>query len=84
MWYINRLAKGESVLLLSIWITGLTRSGKTTRLVKEFSHWVCSNLSISKTFPRPHHHSKSLTSAVLIFAANNDNRQDLTDKLSIS
>lgn len=60
----------------SLWITGTSRTGKTSRLVTEFSAWVRKRLFQSrKTFP------KNLASAVLVFAANNQNRRQLSDRL---
>jgi hypothetical protein len=84
LWYSNRLTEGEGVLFLSIWITGPTRSGKTTALVKEFSNWVKETLSRRKKVKLSRVSSPQLTSAVLVFAANDDNKQNLVDKLSIA
>jgi hypothetical protein len=72
------------VLLLSIWITGLTRSGKTTRLVEEFCQWVQEKLLRTKRFSPTCDRSQLLTSVILVFAANDDNRRNLADRLSIS
>lgn len=82
MWYINRSAKGGCVLLLSIWVTGLTRSGKTTHLVKEFQYWVKKRLSIPKKISQNSQQNQQLASTILVFAANDDNRRDLAEKLS--
>lgn len=57
------------------WIVGPTRSGKTTQLVKEFSQWVRGKLS-KRQF------SGQLSPAVLVFAANDDNRRELADRLA--
>ncbi len=57
------------------WIVGPTRSGKTTQLVKEFSQWVRGKLS-----KRPL--GGQLSPAVLVFAANDDNRRELADRLA--
>ena len=63
----------------SLWITGKTRSGKTTRLVREFSQWVRQQiLKQNKT----QNTQEGLTSAILVFAANNSNRRQLADRLS--
>jgi hypothetical protein len=72
------------VLLSSLWITGLTRSGKTTRLVSEFSQWVREKLRASKPFSFSRDRVQSLTSAILVLAANDNNRRKLGDKLSIA
>ena len=68
--------------MLTIWISGTTRSGKTNRLVSEFRQWVRENLSKRKRVPRTRERSQKLAPAILVFAANNDNRRDLADKLS--
>ena len=62
---------------MATWIAGPTRSGKTTRLVTQFQQW------IEKTRKRPlFSPSEQLASAILVFAANDDNRRDLAEKLS--
>lgn len=61
----------------SLWIEGTTKSGKTTRLVTEFSEWV--REQIQQQPPQP---QDGITSAILVFAANNDNRRELSDRLS--
>jgi hypothetical protein len=72
------------VRLSSIWIAGLTRSGKTTQLVHEFSHWVQEKLNGSQAVTSPDTHAPSLASTALVLAANDDNRRDLVDRLSLS
>ena len=64
------------VLLLSIWITGPTRSGKTTLLASQFRQWVRRKIS-QRHSPNDH-----LAAAILVFAANDDNRRALSDRLS--
>ncbi|OKH18839.1 hypothetical protein NIES593_21610 [Hydrococcus rivularis NIES-593] len=68
----------------SIWIIGLTRTGKTTRLIDEFRQWVWEKRRASKQVARNSDSAQPLTSAILVFAANNDNRRNLADRLSIS
>ena len=63
----------------SLWIEGKTRSGKTTRLVTEFSEWVREQIQ-----HQPQHPQDGITSAILVFAANNDNRRELLDRLSLA
>lgn len=63
--------------LTSLWITGKTRSGKTTCLVTEFSQWVRQQIKQKSLYPQD-----GLTSAILVFAANNHNRRELVDRLS--
>ena len=69
------------MLLSSIWIKGPTRSGKTTYLVEKFAQWVNQELRRRQesTWQKS---SQQLTSAILVFAANDDNRRSLADKLS--
>jgi hypothetical protein len=63
----------------SLWITGTTRSGKTNRLITEFSQWVRKqSIQQSKLL----HPQDGIVSAILAFAANNDNRRELADRLS--
>ena len=64
------------MLILSLWIAGTSRTGKTSRLVKEFSSWVRKQLEKAKTPPQ------GFGSAVLVFAANNSNRCQLSDRLT--
>ena len=63
----------------SLWITGISRTGKTTRLVEEFSSWVRQQLLKPKVKV-----SQNLTAAVLVFAANNQNRRQLSDRLVLA
>ncbi len=61
------------MLSQSIWIIGATRSGKTTRLVRQFCDWV-----------RPAIEQKSTQkdTQVLVLSAIGDNRLDLVDRLT--
>ena len=63
----------------SLWIQGTTRTGKTTRLVQEFSKWVRHQLIQKHSGNHP---QDNLTSAVLVLAANNNNRRKLADTLA--
>ena len=63
----------------SLWIKGTTRTGKTSRLVQEFSKWVRHQLIEKQSRNRP---QDNLTSAVLVLAANNNNRRQLADTLA--
>ena len=63
---------------MAIWITGTSKSGKTSRLVAEFSEWVRNKLTkYSKTSPQ-----QNLSATVLVLAANNHNRRELSDRLA--
>jgi hypothetical protein len=57
----------DLVLQDSLWITGSTRSGKTQRLIEQFSTW-------AKGQPQP--------TEALFFAATGDNRLDLADRIT--
>jgi len=61
---------------MNIWITGKTRSGKTTRLVEEFA-------SLVKTSQKQQNNRlKTLTPAILVLAPNDENRRKLSEKLA--
>ncbi|MCV3213726.1 recombinase family protein, partial [Plectonema radiosum NIES-515] len=80
----------------SLWIVGASRSGKTARLVKQFCNWVQTenpNQELfytkkpepQKNFRRQQHPSLQQTEpAVLVFAANDDNRRQLADRIVTS
>ncbi len=77
----------------SVWIVGSSRSGKTTRLVEQFSRWMNQkNKSNQLFYPKNLGHQKGgvLTKdlelqlnqpGILILAANSDNRRELADKI---
>lgn len=67
------------MLILSLWIAGTSRTGKTSRLVEEFYRWVRKQL-VKPKIKVP----ANLTSAILVFAANNQNRRELSDRLVLS
>ncbi len=64
----------------SLWISGTSRTGKTSRLVTEFSRWVRQQLIKPTTKALP----QKLASAILVFAANNNNRRELSDRLVLA
>jgi len=68
------------VLILSLWIVGTSRTGKTSRLVEEFCRWVSRQQAKPKSQILP----ANLTSAILVFAANNQNRRGLSDRLVLA
>ena len=70
----------KNVLTSSLWITGTSRTGKTSRLVTEFSAWVRKQLLKPKIKALP----QNLASAILVFAANNQNRRQLSDRLVLA
>ena len=68
------------MLILSLWISGTSRTGKTSRLVDEFYSWVRKQLSKPRITVLP----PNLASAILVFAANNQNRRELSDRLVLA
>ncbi len=69
----------------SIWITGSTRSGKTTRLVAQFRQWVDQKRWSNQFFRSVSlmsRRDRTMAPAILVFAANDDNRRDLGDQLT--
>ena len=66
----------------SIWIIGSTRSGKTTRLALQFQQWVAQGLSKSSPHRTLAPRRRQRTPAILVFAANDDNRRDLAQQLT--
>lgn len=76
----------------SVWIVGPSRSGKTARLVEQFCTWVQSNIDEQMQFSSRRQMpnvrtrldkrlNKQFEPAVLVFAANDDNRRDLADRI---
>ncbi|MFW6358594.1 MAG: recombinase family protein, partial [Chroococcales cyanobacterium] len=63
------------MLDLSLWISGDTRSGKTTRLVEVFRQWTDRHASTNDS-------STLSTPKALVFAANDDTRRELATRLS--
>ncbi len=61
------------MLSQSIWVIGATRSGKTTRLVRQFCDWVR---------PAIRQPSNQADIGVLVLSAIGDNRLDLVDRLT--
>ncbi|WP_013324658.1 hypothetical protein [Gloeothece verrucosa] len=72
------------MFLLSIWITGPTRSGKTTRLVNHFRAWVKEKLFVSISHDQTPKPPQPSASSVLILAANDDNSRNLSEQLSVA
>lgn len=68
------------MIILSLWIKGTTRTGKTSRLVTEFTTWVRKQL----VKPKVKAFSPKLASQVLVLAGNNQNRRSLSDRLILS
>ena len=64
----------------SLWISGASRTGKTDRLIAEFYRWVRQQLLKPKIKALP----QNLASAILVFAANNQNRRQLSDRLVLA
>ncbi|GBF84831.1 recombinase family protein [Aphanothece sacrum] len=70
--------------LTTLWIEGITRSGKTHRLIQEFTYWVELKRQGKKSNSPINSITQELASSVLILAANDDNRRELADQLSLS
>ncbi|NJO73247.1 MAG: recombinase family protein [Leptolyngbyaceae cyanobacterium RM1_406_9] len=72
---ISNSPLASSVVTNSVWITGSTRSGKTSRLIEQFQ-------DLAQMFAeQPHPHP---VPAMLVFAANGDNRIELADQIAVS
>ncbi|WP_009631763.1 hypothetical protein [Synechocystis sp. PCC 7509] len=79
------------VRLDSVWVAGSSNTGKTTRLVEQFCLWMEADGEKShqgsnrrqkpKELKIPSKLNPQQTSTVLVFAANNDNRQDLVERI---
>ena len=78
----------------SLWIFGTSRSGKTTRLVNQFSAWLQINNELSGSFYNKNINNSQTQSidrnldlhqkelSILLLAANDDNRRELADKIT--
>ncbi|MBE9040363.1 recombinase family protein, partial [Oscillatoriales cyanobacterium LEGE 11467] len=68
----------------SVWITGATRSGKTTRLMELLEMWVAQTLvpdgTRRRVVPKPLQTQQSYPT-ILVLAANGDNRIALSDRI---
>jgi hypothetical protein len=81
------------VIFELLWVTGPSRSGKTNRLIEQFCHWVQGTSSTNESFYTKNSLKKSGINTpkrlfihpnepgVLVFAANNENRSELADKI---
>ena len=67
----------------SLWIEGTTQTGKTTELIQEFCHWV-EDKRQNKNLSSVQSVTQNLASSVLVFSANDDNRRELADRLSLA
>lgn len=73
----------------SVWIVGSSRSGKTARLVEHFCTWVQSEIDGLRQVSnrrqmrnnRERLNVQQAEPAVLVLAANDDNRRDLADRI---
>ena len=76
----------------SVWITGSTRSGKTTRLIEQFCSWAdveqanvkqanVKQASVKQASVKPQW-SYQIPPSILVFAAIGDNRLDLSDRIT--
>ncbi|MEA5617708.1 recombinase family protein [Cronbergia sp. UHCC 0137] len=68
----------------SVWIIGSSRSGKTTRLADQFYRWLSTSNKLGNQKnqqPVKTLNLRPTQSGVLILAANDDNRRELSDKI---
>lgn len=73
----------------AVWITGATRSGKTTRLIQQFCIWMAQQKGQGNGDPEPQllasDDAPSLElPGVLVLAAIGDNRMDLVDRITLT
>jgi hypothetical protein len=59
----------------AMWVSGGTRSGKTTWLVQQFGAWIDTRAELSK----PQHQRQQ----ILVLAGNDDSRRELGDRLTV-
>ena len=64
---------------LSVWLNGVTRSGKTSRLVDHFTTWVDRERTLLNRKKK-----SILRASALIFAANGNTRRELSDRLALA
>jgi hypothetical protein len=64
----------------NIWITGTSRTGKTSRLIDRFCTWVRRELMEHRGKYTKKAAPEKLAAAVLVLAANNNNRRQLNDR----
>ncbi|MBE9020185.1 recombinase family protein, partial [Chroococcidiopsidales cyanobacterium LEGE 13417] len=68
--------------IISVWMVGSTRSGKTTRLVEQFCTWLQAGDRQQSPERRQRLYPHQGEPAVLVLAANDDNRRELRDRLA--
>ncbi len=68
----------------SIWISGSSGSGKTTQLVAQFQQWVAQGLvqAMPRRLVSSANRRSLIAPAILVFAANDDNRRDLAQQIT--
>jgi hypothetical protein len=72
----------QTTLRTNLWITGVTLTGKTNRLVEEFRSWTETKIGAKRTGKSPKNSDRQLGTGALIFAANDDSKRNLSDRLS--
>src|SRR4028119_1185164 len=72
----------------SIWIVGGTRSGKTARLVEQFCIWSQTvkpvPSKVSDGWRSGRRRAGQTAPAILVLAANGDNRLELADRIAVA
>ncbi|HBK99656.1 MAG TPA: hypothetical protein DD001_21215, partial [Microcoleaceae bacterium UBA10368] len=83
---LANLLRLEIVSSDSIWIVGAARSGKTTRLIQQFCIWSQSVKPLSATVSSRWRSGRRRLGqrgpAILVLAANGDNRLELADRIA--
>ena len=83
---VTNLLRLETVSSDSIWIVGAARSGKTTRLIEQFCIWSQSQDTPAAKVSIPRLWGRSRLGlrgpAILVLAANGDNRLELADRIA--
>jgi hypothetical protein len=85
---VANLDKLGSVATDSIWIVGAARSGKTARLVEQFSLWSKTVKHLPATVSSRRRSGRwragQTAPAILVLAANGDNRLELADRIAVA
>lgn len=85
---VTNLLELEIVSSDSIWIVGASRSGKTTRLIEQFCIWSKAvkplSAKVSSSLGSGYRRIGQTGPAILVLAANGENRLELADRLTVA
>ncbi|MEG4634647.1 recombinase family protein [Microcoleus sp. AR_TQ3_B6] len=85
---VTNLDKLGSEVSDSIWIVGAARSGKTARLVEQFCIWSQTlkpvPSKVSDGWGSGRRRARQTAPAILVLAANGDNRLELADRIAVA